>query len=362
MAENATLCAEGYDVGLTVTERDLTSLPQRDSELSQYVDYLLAYHAFDAPGFELISRQPITTLQGLMGETFLFSTDTGLATGSGVVFMDEANGVAFDATYVASNEQLEWLDPLIAESFASFRSWAGVDRQADPIHHLDQGNRYLTGENGFAARTAFTKAIQLNPELTPAYAQRAYIHYLFEDLDSLHVDMDKAISLAPDDTALYLAKADMLYRLYQYRDAKAAMDDAIKIDGLDPALYTQRAKVQAMLGDYDRALSDLNGASTLAEGSLTWDAWETLAFVHLRMGDFVAAAMDYNDLLDYADWPSPHALMGAGIAHAELSENDIALDLLTDGMQAAYDLGAVRDPQLEILYEMAEEAHNELSE
>ncbi len=361
-SQTATFCINGFDVQLAISEQDLAFVDPEITDLDRYVDYLLTYYEFEAPGFELIGRETITTLQGLTGETFTFLTDAGLAIASGVVFVDDANGVAFEATYtIDSEEEYEWMAPLLAESFASFRSWGLGDRLEDPIHYLDQGIRLMTGSNYTDARNALTKAIELDSELIPAYVQRAYVYGALDDPESLVADMEHAISLAPDDPLLYLHLAELLYRSQQYEDAMDAIDEAIWLDNFDADLHILRAKIAAMQGEIDMAYNDLNDALMLGEGFMVWEGWQTLGFAHLLTEDFENAAFEYDYLYDSESY-TPHVLLGRGIAYAELDENDVACSMLDEGIEIAIADGFANDPQLAALYDLAKDAQRKLSD
>ncbi len=357
-----TFCANGLDLSLIVTERDLAFVPETNQQLSKYVDYLLINYEFDAPGFELINRQEITTVQGLTGESFTFYTNAGLSIGAGVAFMDEANSVAFDAFYLAdSEEEYERMEPLFAESFASYRSWEGEIRRKSPIHFLDQGFRQMTGGDTRAARRSFSKAIELDPDLISAYVQRAYVHSALNDTAGMVADMEQAISLAPDEPTLPYYLAELLYYSFEYEDARNAIDEAIGLDPFDPDLYFLSAKIAALQDDESTAFSDLNDASLLTHGFMPWDAWETLGFLYLIVEDFEEAVVHYESLLtDVPD--SPHVLLGIGICYAKLDKDDSAVSLLEEAMLAAENLGPENDPQLLRLYDMAKEVKRELTD
>jgi tetratricopeptide (TPR) repeat protein len=172
--------------------------------------------------------------------------------------------------------------------------------------------------------------------------------------------MEQAISLAPNDPTLYCVMAELLYRSFHYEDAWNAINEAIGLDPFDPALYFLSAKIAVMRGEDADAFSDLNDASLLTDGFWPWDAWETQAFVYLIMEDFEEAAAQYDSL--YSDIPdSPRVLLGRAIAYTEL-DDDIAQNLLAEGIQAAEEIGFEGDPQLEKLYDMAKQAQRKLTE
>ena len=80
-------------------------------------------------------------------------------------------------------------------------SLAGCSPSFDPKaeEHFRQGIEYERQDNDALAMQEFTKAIEIDPDYTYAYYNRALAYYRNHDYANSIVDYNKAIELSPDN-------------------------------------------------------------------------------------------------------------------------------------------------------------------
>ena len=113
---------EGYN--FVVVEEDLFGLGLGKLTLGEYVDVVLAVVESQDSSFELVSREPIATVQGLPAELITFSTFGGFV-GQRLIYLHEGQ-TGFSATYTTPAARFQELQPLIEHSLGSFLIGATV--------------------------------------------------------------------------------------------------------------------------------------------------------------------------------------------------------------------------------------------
>ena len=108
------------------------------------------------------------------------------------------------------------------------------------------------------------------------------------------------------------------------------------------------------IGEYEKALADIDKTIELNDGVLLPGYQDSRAYIHLSMGELEQALADYQALLD-GDLRFAQALLGAGIVHGMLGNDEQAAMLIDEAMeQLREDLtDKVPDPQLAALLELA---------
>lgn len=92
----------------------------------------------------------------------------------------------------------------------------------DAMEAFNQGIDHLQNNELEHAIEAFTKAIDLAPELAMAYSGRGAVYALIGDADKGIVDCNEAIRLAPDEARFYRTRG-LIYR-EAGEEAKAEAD------------------------------------------------------------------------------------------------------------------------------------------
>lgn len=110
----------------------------------------------------------------------------------------------------------------------------------------------------------YTKALQLNPNIEAAYAERAEAYLQQKDFSAAINDYDHAISLSPDDGALWndrgLAKQETYNKDGAVADFSKAIELKTKKNDTHALSYSldNRGDLYFKLGSYKKALADYN--------------------------------------------------------------------------------------------------------
>lgn len=107
---------------------------------------------------------------------------------------------------------------------------------------------------------AYTRAIQFNPEFSPAYNNRGAAKVALKQYDSAIPDFDKAIAITPEYSAAYSNRGGAKTRLGQYEDAIRDCDQAILIAPENATAYFHRGGAKVHLKRYESAIRDYDRA------------------------------------------------------------------------------------------------------
>jgi hypothetical protein len=88
--------------------------------LEEYVDMVVSFQTSILTDLQIVSREQVTTEQGLPAVTTTYTYLGGLFRVSRLIYLTD-DGVAFNATYLSGRAQYEELAPLVEYSFSTFR-------------------------------------------------------------------------------------------------------------------------------------------------------------------------------------------------------------------------------------------------
>ncbi|MDP3506410.1 MAG: tetratricopeptide repeat protein [Candidatus Melainabacteria bacterium] len=120
------------------------------------------------------------------------------------------------------------------------------------------GHREYDRRNYIGAATYYSKAIELNPRLTLAYACRSDCYHKIGDCARAHADYNKALELEPNDSFVLGGRAEEKLDLHYTQGAIADFDAAINMGPTYFFLYSGRAKLRLENNDYTGAIDDCN--------------------------------------------------------------------------------------------------------
>lgn len=148
---------------------------------------------------------------------------------------------------------------------------------------LVHGAGQCDGRNTVQLATVLMR--KAKPDAT-VYLCRARAYLNVRNYRRAFADLNRAIKLTPEDGDLYLERA----RAYLFRlDMRRALADLDKAAALKPSarIYRERSAVQAELGNFDKALLDIDVAIKLQPASS--DLYRTRGRLLTRREDFVSA-------------------------------------------------------------------------
>jgi tetratricopeptide (TPR) repeat protein len=213
---------------------------------------------------------------------------------------------------IADFDKAIQINPHLVSAYAN-RGTARIDRGRD-----------LEGAVG-----DFTKALELNPRLVPAYIGRGRCRFLAGDANAALSDFSAAIELDPSAAPAYHLRGAARF---QQRDLDAAIADLSKAQELDPGLAENAS---ALLADAyssrsaSRADRDLEGAIADASRAIELNprhdsAYRNRSFARNRKGDFEGAIADATRAIEL-DPSRPDAHNNRGAARANKGDLEGAI-------------------------------------
>ncbi len=110
----------------------------------------------------------------------------------------------------------------------------------------------------------FNSAIKAAPNYSDAYALRAMIRSLKNDLNGATSDLTRAIKLEPDNFMAYYLRGSLYASKNIYTHALSDLDKTIELNPEMAAAYNNRAGLYYSKGEFDMAIANLNSALKLA--------------------------------------------------------------------------------------------------
>jgi tetratricopeptide (TPR) repeat protein len=150
--------------------------------------------------------------------------------------------------------------------------------------------------NHHEAMEAFTKAIQLNPKYSSAYAARSAAYGMLGDHQQALADANRAIELDPKDAVAYLNRGGAYGRLGNYQQLLEDSNRAIRLDPKLALAYYNRGNSYLRFGNYQQAIKDYNKAIELYPTYSLLYLNRGLAYFFLR--DFQQALVEFNKAIE----------------------------------------------------------------
>jgi tetratricopeptide (TPR) repeat protein len=141
----------------------------------------------------------------------------------------------------------------------------------------------------------FTKALQLNPNLTVAYEKRGLHYYFQRKWDKVIQDYAKVVEQRPDWAESYRMLSLAYLKTGRVDEAIAYASRAIELDPLLASAYSYRAEASRLKGRAAEALRDSTKAIQLrGDDRTTARAYKTRAQAHQQLGHGELSAADFN--------------------------------------------------------------------
>jgi tetratricopeptide (TPR) repeat protein len=127
------------------------------------------------------------------------------------------------------------------------------------------GLTFVEAGNYQDAIDQFTKALDLEPEYTQAYVERARSYEAYGDLKNAADDLKRALVFEQKEPELYYDAARVNFSLERYKDALQLVTQSTELDRKSEASFRLLARIQLALEDYSNALVSINKALTLKD-------------------------------------------------------------------------------------------------
>jgi tetratricopeptide (TPR) repeat protein len=153
----------------------------------------------------------------------------------------------------------------------------------------EDGMRLAAKADFTGAQARFTRAVELQPTLAPAYLGRGLTRHSVNDLDGAVADLQRAMMIDPNMAQAH-TELGLIYR--DRGDLTHAVEEfsrAIQI-GATPDAFYQRGELYESLGQHDKAIADYDQA--ILEQPDSPFVYRARAAVRDELGDHAGAQED----------------------------------------------------------------------
>ncbi len=217
----------------------------------------------------------------------------------------------------------------------------GGDQATDVSPELKQAAADLSVGRVDEARTTLDQAIAEGSDAGLAYALRAVINVVLNQLEQALADANQSVALNPDSAATYIALSYAQQASFQINEARDTLLLAVEKQPEDALAWARLAELQLMLGENQLSTEAAQKAVALAPDlGRTQITFGFVALVEFRTAD-AQAAFEKAIMLDSSD-PLPHlglglAMISAGDLEQGRSEIEVAVGLgSNDALLRAY--------------------------
>lgn len=148
---------------------------------------------------------------------------------------------------------------------------------------------------------AFSAVIESDPRNAEAYARRAFVYIVLDDLTSAAADLRRAEMLDPDLPITSLHRGMIFDEIDNHDEAILEFTRAIDLDPGMTDAHISRASVYLEIGDAESALDDLQAAGRLEPENA--ELFLVRGQVYLMTGDLGRAESDLLHVLELTDEP-----------------------------------------------------------
>ena len=139
----------------------------------------------------------------------------------------------------------------------------------------------------------FTKAIELNPRLAPAYEERGLNYYFQGKYHEVIEDFTNYIHLVPNKADAFRMLGMAYLKINNYEKAIVNFEKALDLEPEIKGVFGYRAEAFRMMGQLDEAMNDSNRALTMESNlRILADIYRTRAKTYLELGQEELANAD----------------------------------------------------------------------
>lgn len=167
---------------------------------------------------------------------------------------------------------------------------------AGPAWGYDASHFYSLGLESTMSNTKinyFTRAIELNPELSAAYEERGMLYYFQEHYTKMIRDFLKVTRLSPDNANGYSMLGVAYFNKEDYDSAMSNLTRAIELNPELAKPYGYRAETYRLKGMLNLAVQDATRAIEIGDNKRTiGKAYSTRAKAYRELGNVERAEAD----------------------------------------------------------------------
>jgi len=140
----------------------------------------------------------------------------------------------------------------------------------------------------------FTRAIELNPRLAPAYEERGWNYYFQGKYNEVIEDFTNYIRLVPNKADAYKMLGIAYLKINNFEKAVINFDKALDLEPKIKGVFGYRAEAFRMLGMLNQAVEDSNKALAVeSDLRILADTYRTRAKTYLELGEEILANADF---------------------------------------------------------------------
>jgi tetratricopeptide (TPR) repeat protein len=188
---------------------------------------------------------------------------------------------------------------------------------------LEKGHKASNSHSYTDAVTAFSKAIELNPQDTSGYFSRGVVYILWlRNNSKAMADFNKVIKLNPQYADAYHYRGLIYKAQGNHGQAMADFNKAIKLNPQNASAYETRGTAYLEMGNYNRAIDDYNKSIEFdPEFGITY---LSRGIAYAELGNYNQAIADYNEAIKiYPNFVI--AINNRGLAYAKLDNYNQAI-------------------------------------
>jgi tetratricopeptide (TPR) repeat protein len=172
----------------------------------------------------------------------------------------------------------------------------GVDWQANAGDWMRRAAGYQKNKQHSRAVEAYTKTLEMDPDLREAYVGRAEAYYDLGRFEESVKDYNKALFMQSDNTSVYYVRGGSYLKMQKYAKAIKDYSKIIKMrpDMAEP--FYSRGYAYIQIKNYKNAIIDFSEAVRLDPEFA--DAYSTRGYANLKLREYKKAEEDFSRALE----------------------------------------------------------------
>ena len=241
-----------------------------------------------------------------------------------------------------------------------------LDKEFLANEKLATGKKLYYEKNYTEAIKFCSEAIELNPNLSDAYAYRGESYESLKDYERAIKDFIKAVELNPKDEWAY-SSLGLIYE-HTEKNYEAAIEYFSKSIEINPSAwkYSFRSDVYKKMKDYDHAIADLTRAIELEPNNNHYYFSRALIY-HYNLNDYERALADFDKVIQLAPDNELH-YRARGDVYKKFEKYDLAIADYTKAIELKADSARAYESRADVYrhnlkdYDRAIADYNKLTE